>query len=319
MSNDVFVGIDVSKARLDVAVRPSKEVFSVLHSSEGITDLAARLATHKPSLIVLEATGGLEHLITIALAEQGLPVVVVNARQARDYAKATGRLAKTDRIDALVLAEFAEKVRPQLRDLPDAAARALAALVSRRRQVIEMITAEQNRLHACHDAAVRTDIEAHLSFLRGRRHQLDQDLLTAVRADPVWFAKMRLLTSVPGIGPVASVTLLAELPELGQLSHKRIAALVGLAPINRDSGTMRGYRATWGGRASIRTSLYMAALAATRFNPVIRSFYERLLTGGKPKKVALVACMRKLLVILNAMLRTHTAWKSSSLETTATC
>lgn len=312
--DEVFVGIDIAKARLDVAVRPDGEVFTAEHTPDGITALVERLASLEPSLIVLEATGGLERPLTIALAEQALPVVVVNARQARDYAKATGRLAKTDRIDAMVLAEFAEKVRPQLRDLPDARARALEALVSRRRQVVEMITAERNRLHACHDAAVRTDIEAHLAYLTSRRDHLDQDLVTAVQADPTWLAKARLLRSVPGVGPVLAVTLLAELPELGHLSHKRLAALVGVAPINRDSGSMRGYRGAWGGRASIRATLYMAALVATRHNPVIRAFYEHLLSRGKAKKVALVACMRKLLTILNALLHANTSWIAPSLE-----
>lgn len=315
--NEVFVGVDIAKARLDVAVRPNGEVFTAEHTPEGITALVERLASFKPNLIVLEATGGLERPLTIALAAQSLPVVVVNARQARDYAKATGRLAKTDRIDALVLAEFAEKVRPQLRNLPDAPARALEALVSRRRQLVEMITAERNRLHACHDVAVRTDIEAHLSHLTDRRDHLDQDLVTAVQVNPTWLAKSRLLRSVPGVGPVVAVTLLAELPELGHLSHKRLAALVGVAPINRDSGSMKGYRGTWGGRASTRAVLYMAALVAARRNPVIRDFYEHLLARGKAKKVALVACMHKLLTILNALLRSNTAWKAPCLEATS--
>lgn len=310
----VFVGVDVAKARLDVAVRPDGEVFTAAHTAEGVTALVERLAALKPSLIVLEATGGLESPLTLALADQGLPVVVVNARQARDYARATGRLAKTDRIDAMVLAEFAEKVRPQVRDLPGARARALVALVSRRRQVVEIITAERNRLHACQDPAIRADIEAHLAYLTGRRDNLDRELVTAVQADPAWLAKATLLKSVPGVGPVLSATLLAELPELGRLSHKRIAALVGVAPINRDSGSMRGYRGAWGGRASVRAALYMAALVATRRNTVMRGFYERLLSRGKAKKVALVACMRKLLTILNALLRTNTSWKAPSLE-----
>jgi transposase len=307
--DEVFVGIDVSKAQLDVAVRPTCELFAAEHTHEGISALVKRIASLAPKPIVLEATGGLEQPLTIALAEQDLPVVVVNARQARDYAKATGRLAKTDRIDATVLAEFAERVRPQVRNLPNAHARALEALVARRRQVVEMITAEQNRLHACQSDAVRADIEAHLAYLRGRRNDLDQELVTALQADPTWLAKAALLRSLPGVGPVLSLTLLAELPELGYLSHKRIAALVGVAPINRDSGFLRGHRSTWGGRASIRAALYMTALVATRYNPVIRSFYERLLARGKPKKVALVACMHKLLIILNAIVRTHTAWQ----------
>ena len=306
--DEIFVGIDVSKDRLDVAVRPTGEVFTTNHTPEAITALAERLTKLAPHLIVLEATGGLEQPVTIALAEQGLPVVVVNARQVRDYAKALGRLAKTDRIDAIVLADFADKVRPQVRTLPTTQARALEALVSRRRQVVGMITSERNRLYACHDQVVQADIKAHIKYLQERRDELDQQLMLAVQADPIWLAKSQLLKSVPGIGPITSVTMLAELPELGYLSHKRIAALVGVAPINRDSGSMRGYRGAWGGRASIRASLFMATVAATRFNPAIKSFYERLLTHGKPKKVAIVACMRKLLVILNAIAHTKKAW-----------
>lgn len=301
---EVFVGIDVSKARLDVAVRPSNGSYTIEHSIKGLAELVRRLQELRPTLIVLEASGGLERSLTIALAEQALPVVVVNARQARDFAKATGRLAKSDSLDAKVLAQFAEAVRPQVRPLPDAEERALAALVSRRRQLIEMITAEKNRLHSCHEPTVREDIEAHLAYLTGRRDKLDEELLAA--------HKMLLLETVPGVGPVLALTLLAELPELGKLSNKRIASLVGVAPINRDSGTLRGHRGVWGGRASVRSSLYMAALVATRFNPAIRAFYERLLNQGKAKKVALVAAMRKLLVILNAMLRTNSPFRTAS-------
>jgi len=309
---EVFVGIDVSKARLDVAVRPSNGSYTIEHSIKGLAELVRRLQELRPTLIVLEASGGLERSLTIALAEQALPVVVVNARQARDFAKATGRLAKSDSLDAKVLAQFAEAVRPQVRPLPDAEERALAALVSRRRQLIEMITAEKNRLHSCHEPTVREDIEAHLAYLTGRRDKLDEELLAAVQADPDSYHKMLLLETVPGVGPVLALTLLAELPELGKLSNKRIASLVGVAPINRDSGTLRGHRGVWGGRASVRSSLYMAALVATRFNPAIRAFYERLLNQGKAKKVALVAAMRKLLVILNAMLRTNSPFRTAS-------
>lgn len=306
--DEVFVGVDISKAQLDVAVLPTGEVFRVAYTPEGTINLAERLAELEPKLVVLEATGGLERSLTISMVEQGLPVVVVNARQARDYAKATGRLAKTDRIDAVVLAEFAQRVQPELRALPDAPTRALGDLVSRRRQVVEMITAERNRLQSCPDLAIRADIEAHLVYLTSSRDRLDQELVTAVEADPSWLAKSRLLRSVPGVGPVVAVSLLAELPELGHLSHKRLAALVGVAPINRDSGSMRGRRGAWGGRAGIRAALYMAALVATRRNPVIRAFYERLLARGKPKKLALIACMHKLLTILNAIVRSNSAW-----------
>jgi transposase len=311
MANEIFVGIDVSKDHLDVAVRPGGESYTINHTSQGIAELVKKLSELAPHLIVLEASGGLERPMTIALAEEGLPVVVVNARQTRDFAKATGRLAKTDRIDAKVLAQFAETVRPQLRDLPDAKQRTLSALLSRRRQLIEMITAERNRLTACAEPAVRADLEAHLAYLQCRRDKLDQELYEVVKADPTWSFKSQLLRSVPGVGPVLTMCLLSELPELGKLSSKHIAALVGVAPINRDSGRWRGHRGTWGGRGGVRSTLYMAALVATRRNPLIRTFYQRLLARGKPKKVALVACMRKLLVMLNAMVRDSTPWMAN--------
>lgn len=317
MLSDLFVGIDISKARLDVALRPGGESYTTPHSSQGIAELVDKLAASQASLIVIEASGGLERPLTIALTERQLPVVVVNARQTRDFAKALGKLAKTDRIDAGVLAQFAELVRPELRALPDQRARALQALLARRRQVVEMLTAERNRLHSCHKS-VRADLEAHIAYLSGRRDKLDQELLDSVQADPSWIEKLTLLKSVPSVGPVLATTLLAELPELGSLTHKRIAALVGVAPFNRDSGTFKGQRGTWGGRAAVRSSLYMATLVASRHNPVIRCFYERLLSRGKPKKVALVACMRKLLVILNAMLRSHTPWQHPLVLTPAT-
>ena len=313
MADSYFVGVDVSKARLDVAIRPHNDMFGVSNDENGISELIERIAGLAPERIVLEATGGLETPLVIALAGRGLKVIVANARQVRDFAKATGRLAKTDRIDAEVLAQFAEVIRPPVRALPDSSARALDALLARRRQVVEIITAEANRLFSCHDKSVKQDIQAHLDYLRERRDDLDKALLEAVKVRQDWSQKAKLLKSVPGMGPVLSVTLLADLPELGQLSSKQIAALVGVAPINRDSGKMRGYRGTWGGRSSVRSALYMAALVATRCNAVIRDFYQRLLARGKKKKVALVACMRKLLVILNTMLRTGTAWKPSCL------
>jgi transposase len=308
MSERYFVGIDVSKAHLDVSIRPDQEASGFANSEAGIAELVERLESLAPELIVLEATGGLETPLVISLAAHGLPVVVANARHVRDFAKATGRLAKTDRIDARVLAQFAEVMHPAVRALPNAKARALEALLARRRQLVEMITAEGNRLFACHDANVKADIEVHLDYLKGRRTALDEALLAAVEADPNWNRKATLLKSVPGVGPVLSATLLAELPELGHLSHKCIAALVGVAPINRDSGKLKGYRGTWGGRSNIRSPLYMAAVVAARWNPVIREFYQRLVIRGKNKKVALVACMRKLIVILNAILRTKTSW-----------
>lgn len=308
----MFVGIDVSKARFDVAVRPTGELLSRPNSSEGVAELVQHLRALRPSLIVLEATGGLEQPLVIALAERSLPVVVVNARQVRDFARATGRLAKTDKLDAMALALFAEAVRPQLRSLPDAEHRALAALVARRAQLVEMIVAERNRLHTSRDPAVGGDIRAHLAFLEERLSQMDRDLVKAVVANSALKIRFDLMVSTPGVGTVVALTLLSDLPELGRLNHRQIAALVGVAPLNRDSGQLRGYRGTWGGRASVRRVLYMAALVGVRWNPVIRRLYQRLVAAGKPAKVALVACMRKLLVILNAMLRSGTRWRSEA-------
>lgn len=309
MANDLFVGIDVSKDRLDVSLRPGGRAFSVSRDPPGLAELLRQLDAQPPELVVLEATGGFETPVVVALAERGFKVVVANARQVRDFAKATGRLAKTDRLDAAVIAQFAEVMRPPVRALPDAKARALEALLTRRRQIVEMTTAERNRLFSCHDAEVKKDIEAHLVYLKGRRRTIEQQLLSALRADPDWSLKAKLLRSVPGVGQVLCVTLLAELPELGHLSGKRVAALVGVAPINRDSGKLKGHRGTWGGRSSVRQPLYMAALVAIRRNPVIRDFYERLRTSGKKPRVALVACMRKLIVILNAVLSSGSPWR----------
>jgi len=307
---DVFVGIDVSKSRLDVAVRPTAETISGDNTPDGIEQLVEKIYALSPTLITLESTGGYERPLVIALAEAKLPVAVVNPRQARDFARSMGRLAKTDELDAMVLAHFAEVIRPPEYDLPSVQARALSALLVRRRQVVDMITMEAQRLANCSDVHSRADIQATLTFLRGRRDQLDQDLLEAVRLHPTWHHRSRLLQSVPGVGPVVTVTLLAELPELGQLPDKKLAALVGVAPLNRDSGTFRGQRRIGGGRSRVRAVLYMASTVAMRFNPVIRAFYEQLLARGKPKKVALVACMRKLLIILNTMIRTNTAWQT---------
>ena len=260
-----------------------------------------------PSLVVLEATGGLEAPLTGALAEAGLPVVVVNPRQVRDFAKATGKLAKTDAIDAHVLAHFADAVRPTPRPLPDAQTQAIAALLARRRQMVAMLTAEKNRFRTA-NVVVREDILQHITWLKKRLSKLDTDLRETLRQSPIWREKDNLLQSVPGVGPVLSLTLLAQLPELGTLSRRQIAALVGVAPLNRDSGTLQGKRTVWGGRATVRTALYMGALVASRWNPVLRSFYHRLCAAGKPKKVALTACMRKMLTILNAMLKHRTPW-----------
>lgn len=303
-----FVGIDVSKTRLDVAVRPSGATKSVPHDAPGIHTVVEWLGAVTPTLIVLEATGGLERAVLRALVAAELPATVVNPRQVRDFAKATGQLAKTDRLDAQILARFADAVRPGLRPIPDDMASALRALITRRRQVIEMRTAEKNRLSRA-PRDVHKRIEAHIHWLHAEVERLDADLDHMIRHSSIWREQDDLLTSVPGIGSTVSRTLLAELPELGRLNRKQIAALVGVAPLNRDSGTWRGRRAVWGGRAHVRTTLYMAALAASRHNPAIRVFYTRLRAAGKAPTVALVACMRKLLVILNVMLKHHVPWR----------
>ena len=254
------------------------------------------------------ATGGYEAALVAALATARLPIVVANPRQVRDFAKATGQLAETDTIDAQVLALFAERVRPEPRALPDDALTALEDLLTRRRQLVEMLTAEKNRLRLAR-GPVRRDLQQHIRFLERRLREVDDDLHTAIKASPVWRVKDDLLQSVPGVGRVVSLTLLAQLPELGRISHKEIAALVGVAPLARDSGTLRGKRLVYGGRAPVRAVLYMAALVASRRNPVIRAFYERLRAAGKPAKVALTACMRKLLTILNAIARDGRPWQ----------
>jgi transposase len=303
-----FIGIDVAKAQLEFACRPSGETGGVPNEERGIAELVARCRTLAPMLVVCEATGGYEAALVAALATAGLPVVVANPRQVRDFAKATGQLAKTDAIDARILALFAERVRPEPRPLPDEAVEALDALLTRRRQLVEMLTAERNRLLVAR-APVRRDLQQHIRFLERRLREADDDLHTAVKASPLWRVKDDLLQSVPGVGRVVSLTLLAELPELGRLSHKEIAALVGVAPLNRDSGTLRGKRLVYGGRAPVRAVLYMAALVASKCNPVIRAFYQRLRAAGKPTKVALTACMRKLLTILNAIARDSLPWQ----------
>jgi transposase len=303
-----FIGIDVAKAQLEFAGRPSGETGTVANDEDGIHALVERCQALAATLVVCEATGGYEAALVAALATAGLPVVVANPRQVRDFAKATGQLAKTDTIDAQVLALFAERVRPAPRPLPDETAQALDALLTRRRQLVEMLTAERNRLLVARPT-VRRDLQQHIRFLERRLREADDDLHTAVKASPAWRVKDDLLQSVPGVGRVVSLTLLAELPELGRLSHKEIAALVGVAPLNRDSGTLRGKRLIYGGRAPVRAVLYMAALVASKCNPVIRAFYQRLRAAGKPAKVALTACMRKLLIILNAIARRGTPWQ----------
>ena len=311
----IFVGIDVSKAQLDVEIRPSGEKQPFANDNLGIKALVKRLAKIGPTLIVLEATGGYERQVARALVSADLPAVVVNPRQVRDFAKATGQLAKTDSIDAGVLAHFAEVIRPQLRPLPDAVTLELRALTSRRRQILEMITAENNRLEMT-SKAVAKRIGAHVRWLEQELERANQELDRAIEQSPIWKENEDLLQSAKGIGPVTSRTLLAELPELGTLDRKQIAALVGIAPFNRDSGSLKGRRSIWGGRAPVRCALYMATLVATQRNPLIRDFYNRLIAKGKLFKVALVACMRKLLTILNSMLKHKTRWSNSFLQTT---
>jgi transposase len=312
----IFVGIDIAKADFVVACRPDGRSWTATNDPAGIVATVDRLCALAPSLIVLEATGGYETPLVAALAAAGLPVVVANPRQVRDFAKATGQLAKTDGLDAHLLALFAERVRPTPRPLPDAALQQLEALMTRRRQLVDMVTAERNRLeHA--SAPIRRNITDHVRWLERRVAAVDRDLDDTIQKSPVWRAQENLLRTVPGIGPVVSRTLLADLPELGRLNRKQIAALVGVAPLARDSGTLRGKRTVWGGRAPVRAVLYMGALVATRRNTVIRAFYLRLVAAGKPKKVALIACMRKLLTILNAMIRTNTTWLQTSQPETA--
>jgi transposase len=308
----IFVGIDVSKATLDVALRPSGEHWGSPNDEPGIAELVGRLRPLGPQLIVLEATGGLERLVVAALALAELPVAVVNPRQVRDFAKATGQLAKTDALDAAALAHFAEAIRPTPRPLPDEASQALAALVERRQQVVGMLTAEKNRVRQALPA-VRAKVAAHISWLEQAIEELDGELDRTLRASPLWRERDQLLRSVPGVGPTVSLTLLAHLPELGHGSAKHVATLVGLAPLNRDSGSWRGTRAIWGGRRRVRAALYMAALVGARHNPALRRFYEGLLARGKPKKVALTACMHKLLTILHAVLRDRTPWQPTLL------
>lgn len=302
-----YVGIDVAKRHLDVAVRPGTAHWRVANQEQDIATLVTRLQELQPDLVVLEATGGFERLVTAALAAAHLPVAVVNPRQVRHFAKATGTLAKTDTLDAQTLAHFAEAVHPTPRPLPDQQAQELAATLERRQQLIVMLTAEKNRRHLA-TGPVRERIEAHITWLETEIADLDQSLDQTIQQSDLWRERDALLQSVPGIGPVVSFTLLAELPELGTLTRQQLAGLVGVAPLHCDSGERRGKRRVWGGRARVRTTLYMATLVASRYNPVIRAFYDRLLQAGKPKKVALTACMRKLLTILNAMLQHHTPW-----------
>ena len=307
-SPTAFVGIDVAKAQLDVCVRPGDDRFAVDNSPQGLAELLSRLEPLRPAHVVLEATGGLEHPAAAALAGAGHHVAVVNPRQVHDFAKATGRLAKTDALDADTLALFAERIRPEPRPLPDQAARDFEALLLRRRQLLEMRAAEQNRLGSSAAPAVRASLQAHIAWLSRQLDKVDQELAEVVQASPVWRVKDELLQSIKGVGPTLSHTLLAVLPELGTLTRQQIAALAGLAPLNRDSGRRQGQRCIGGGRAEVRSLLYMAALSAARYNPWLRAFSERLRRAGKASKVRLVAVARKLLTIANAVLREMRPW-----------
>ena len=308
MSQETFVGIDVSKAQLDVAIHLQAGARDFPNDGKGISKLVAFLQDLAPTLVVLEATGGYEMPVACALGAAQVPVAVVNPRQTRDFAKSTGRLAKTDAIDAAVLAHFAHAVRPEVRPLPDGDARELQALVARRQQLQDMVTTEKNRLDTA-PKAIRVGVAKHIEWLEKQVKAMDDDLDRMIRSSPIWREKDEVLRSAPSIGAKTSSKLLAKLPELGTLNRRQIASLVGVAPFNRDSGRLRGERHIWGGRADVRSALYMATLSAIRYNPVIAEFYSRLKASGKESKVALIACMRKLLTILNAMLKNMTPWQ----------
>lgn len=304
-----FVGVDVAKARLDVFIQPSGESFSVANDERGISELLRRL--EPTDFVIIEATGGLEVPVASALATAGIAVAVVNPRQVRDFARATGQLAKTDRLDAQVLARFGAAVKPEVRPLKDEQAQALEALLMRRSQLVAMLTAEKNR-RANSPKVIHESIDEHIRWLEKRLSGFDDQLSDLIHATPIWRERDQLLRSVPGVGKVLSTTLLAHLPELGTLTRKQVAALAGLAPFNRDSGSLRGSRCIWGGRAQVRRVLYMAAVAGIRANPIIKTFYSGLRARGKHPKPALIACMRKLLVMLNAILRTNQPWHFSA-------
>lgn len=306
-----FIGIDVSKKLLEVAVHESDYHFRCANKASAFGELIAELIALRPALIVLEATGGLEISVTAALHAAGLPVVVVNPRQVRDFAKATGQLAKTDRLDARVLAHFAAAIKPPLRPIKSKDELELDALVGRRGQLIEMLTAEKNRRGSAATDTVREEIKKHIDWLEGRIAELDEQLQAQLKTSSLWQAKDVILQSTPGIGPVVSFSMIADLPELGTLNRQQISKLVGVAPLNNDSGQQRGTRHIYGGRARVRSMLYMAAFSATRYNPVIKEFYERLMAKEKPFKVVMTACMRKLLTIINVMVRDNTPWKTN--------
>ncbi len=311
MEQEAFVGIDVSKDRLDVHVRPHGKIFTTGRDDAGLAELIEDLRELKPTLIVLEATGGYEAVVASALAAAHLPLAVINPRRIREFAKAVGKLAKTDRIDAAIIAHFAEAVRPPIRPVGEAEAQALGERVTRRRQVIEMMVDERNRARLVRQKRIQKAIERHLALLQKELSEIEHDIDDAIRQSPVWQADAKILDSVPGIGKATTRVLIAELPELGKLDRRQIAALVGVAPFNHDSGKKAGRRAITGGRPAVRAALFMAALVASRCNKVIAAHYQKLRAAGKTGKLALVACMRKLLVILNAMLRDKTPWKTA--------
>lgn len=308
----LFVGLDVAKYRVDAHLRPTDETLSVAADEAGLATLVQRLQRLTPTLVVLEATGGYEIAVAAALVTAEIPVAVVNPRQIRDFARATGQLAKTDALDARAIALFAEALQPPARPLPTEQAQMLRELVTRRRQLVEMLGAETNRRQQIRDRQLQRRIDEHITWLRKALEKLEEDLRDTIRSSPVWRERENLLTSVPGIGPVTACTLIAELPELGQLDRRAIAALAGLAPMNRDSGTLRGRRMITGGRPTVRRVLYMATVSALRCNPTIAGFYARLTAGGRPNKVALIAAMRKLLTILNAIVRDRVLWQPAA-------
>ena len=310
MNSEIFVGVDVSKSLLELNMLPDNHSQQFSNDDRGITQLVKFLRKIDPTLIVFESTGGLEMLAVSSLVPHRLPVVIINPRQIRDFAKATGKLAKTDAIDAATIARFARDIRPQIRPFKDEQTQALAALNTRRRQIVDMLVAEKNRLHSA-SKANRKSIVDHIGWLEKALSDINKDIDQMIKQSPIWCKNNKILQSYKGVGPVTSATLLCALPELGSLDRKKIAALVGVAPLNCDSGKYRGRRRIMGGRAEVRHTLYMAAVCALRYNPTIKSFYDRLIDAGKPPKLALTACMRKILVTLNAMMKNRSCWIAS--------
>lgn len=308
-STECNIGIDISKSFLDIGAYPQSEVWRVPYDNQGLAQLAKKLIKLNPTRIVMEATGGLEVRVSSFLAHHQLPVVIINPRQIRDFAKSTGQLAKTDSLDALIIARFGEAIKPPIRPLKTEEESLLDALLTRRRQLVDMLVAEKNRLSSA-PKSIKKDIRQHIAWLQKRVKDTENDLDDWIKQSPLWQARDDLLQSAPGVGPIMSLALIAQVPELGRLNRKQIANLVGVAPLNCDSGNMKGRRRVWGGRANVRAVLHMAALTAVRYNPPLKDFYDRLCKAGKPKKVALTACMRKLLVILNSMVKNNTYWRS---------